>query len=208
MDEGVKKIPDNENNAEVGKHLSLETWTPLEEEYTPGFSKEQWLDLLNNSNIIGPIWGGVLAAFYEFGGEATCLQIANKYHKSPSSISGNCTQLAKRIYKDTRCPLFADENGRYKYWPILFRGKKAGSDVEGGFVWKIRSELYDALTEFDILRYCWKTEDPYTGINSPVEPKRVIHSNDEVHYICGKCDYDFLKAERCPECGQLVKPDD
>ncbi len=139
--------------------LTTEDWSPTLEEYNPGFSKEQWLELLNNKKIIGPIWGGVLAAFYEAGGAATCKQIALKYNKTTSGIIGNCTQLAKRIHKVTQCPLSIRENGKYRYWSILFQGKSAGPDVEGVYIWKLRPELYDALTEFDILRYLWKTGD-------------------------------------------------
>ena len=143
--------------------LYSEDWFPSVEDYTPGFTKEQWLELLNNKKIIGPVWGGVLAAFYEAGGAATCTQIAQKYNKNASSISGNCTQLAKRIYKETQCPLSVRENGKNRYWPILFQGKDAGSDVEGGYIWKLRPELYEALTEFDIMRYQWKTEEEPTS---------------------------------------------
>ena len=139
--------------------LFSDDWFPTLEEYTPGFTKEQWLSLLGSKKIIGPVWGGVLAAFYEAGGAATCTQIAQKYNKSPSAISGNCTQLAKRIYKETQCPLSIREDGKNRYWPILFQGKNAGPDVVGGYIWKLRPELYEALTDFDIMRYQWKTED-------------------------------------------------
>ncbi len=142
--------------------LFSEEWFPSLEEYTPGFTKEKWLELLNSKKIIGPVWGGVLAAFYEAGGAATCTQIAQKYNKNASSISGNCTQLAKKIYKETQCPLSIRENGKNRYWPILFQGKDAGADVAGGYIWKLRPELYEALTEFDIMRYQWKNEDEPT----------------------------------------------
>ncbi len=138
--------------------LFSDEWFPSLEEYSPGFTKEQWLGLLNNKQIIGPNWGGVLAAFYEAGGASTCLQIAIKYNRNASGVSGNCTQLAKRIYKETQCPLSVRENGKKRYWPILFQGKKADPGVPGGYVWKLRPELFDALTEFDIMRYEWKNE--------------------------------------------------
>lgn len=154
---------------ETDPDLFSEDWWPSIEEYTPGFSKEQWLTLLSNKRIIGPVWGGALAAFYEAGGSATCSQIAQKYNKSASSISGNCTQLAKRIHKETNCPLSIREDGRNRYWPILFQGKKAGADISGGYLWKLRPELQEALTEFDIMRYRWKG----TGTNP--SGKSAIH---------------------------------
>lgn len=130
-------------------------WWPSPEEYSPGFSKEKWLEILKNPDIIGPIWGGALAAFYEAGGEATCAQIAKRYNKSPSAISGNCTQLAKRIHKEENCPLLSEDDGQIRYWPILFLSKNADTEIPGNYIWKLRPELYDALTEFDIMRYQW-----------------------------------------------------
>ena len=153
--------PDSDDDVldENDPSLFSDDWFPTLEEYTPGFTKEQWLSLLGSKKIIGPVWGGVLAAFYEAGGAATCTQIAQKYNKSPSAISGNCTQLAKRIYKETQCPLSIREDGKNRYWPILFQGKNAGPSVAGGYIWKLRPELFDALTDFDIMKYQWKAED-------------------------------------------------
>lgn len=139
--------------------LFSDDWFPTLEDYSPGFSKEQWLTLLNNKKIIGPVWGGVLAAFYEAGGASTCAQIAQKYSKSPSAIVGNCTQLAKRIHKETQCPLSIRGDGKSRYWPILFQGKNAGADDAGGYIWKLRPELFEALTDFDIMRFKWSNEE-------------------------------------------------
>lgn len=144
---------------ETDSGLFLDDWFPSFDEYTPGITKEQWLDLLNNQDLIGPVWGGVLAAFYGIGGSATCSQIAKKYNKNPSGISGICTHLAKSVHKKTNCPLSIRDNGKKRYWPILFQGKKADPGVPGGYIWKLRPELYEALTEFDIMRYEWPIED-------------------------------------------------
>lgn len=151
-------IAENDGFDESDSGLYSTDWFPSIDEYTPGFSKEQWLEILNNKDIIGPVWGGVLAAFYEAGGAATCSQIASKYKKNPSGISGNCTQLASRIHKVTKCPLSKRDNGKVRYWPILFQGKKAGPDMPGGYIWKLRHELFEALTDFDIMRYKWECE--------------------------------------------------
>ena len=139
--------------------LMADDWQPALDEYSPGFTKEEWLELLNRKDIIGPVWGGTLAAFYGMGGTATCTQIGEKYNKSPFSISGYCTNLAKRIYKVKNCPILSRKNGQNKYWPILFLGKKAGPEIKGEFLWKLRPELYDALTDFDIMKLEWKAED-------------------------------------------------
>ena len=152
-------ISDNEDDLDDMEHAVLsDEWSPSSTEYTPGISKEQWMSILNDKTIIGPVWGGVLAAFYRLGGTATCSQIAQKYKKDPSGISGNCTQLAKAIYKKIQCPLWV-EDGKKRYWPILFQGKKAGSSIPGAFVWRLRPELYEALIDFEISRYEWSVDN-------------------------------------------------
>lgn len=166
-----KEPTDDEEFDENDPDLKSDDWHPTLDRYTPGFTKEKWLELLNRKDIIGPIWGGTLAAFYGMGGMATCTQIGEKYNKSPSSISGCCTNLAKRIHTITHCPILSRDNGQNNYWPILFQGKKAGPEIKGAFIWKLRPELYDALTEFDIMRYEWKIEKMSTQ-----------DDNDEIHY--------------------------
>ena len=134
-----------------------EEWYPSEMDYTPDFSKDDWLKMLNNPLIIGDSDKSVLAAFYAQGGAATCSQIAIKYHQNASGISGICTTLAKRIAKETNCPLkMDDENSRY--WPILFIGRKANANEPGVWVWKLRPELYEACKEFGILKFLWKEQ--------------------------------------------------
>ena len=145
-------------------------WLPTIQEYSPGFTKDEWLKLLNNSEVIGPVWGGALAAFYDAGGQATCSQIGLTFGKSPMSISGYCTNLAKRIYKLTGCPLSMRENGKPRYWSILFQGKTADSHTLGNFIWKLRPELMDALGEFGIERYLWKKLSNQDQQNSQDEP--------------------------------------
>ena len=45
-----------------------------------------------------------------------------------------------------------------------------------------------------------------TGINTPLKfINRLRKADGSVLYICGRCGGSFMKAPRCPECGQLVK---
>ena len=127
-------------------------WWPSEDEYSPDITKDQWVKLLNNPEIIGPIWGSALAMFYTEKEGTTCADLGIKFGKAPTSISGNCTQLAKRIHKETGCPVL-ERDGKKAYWPILFFGKEAEKNAQGVYAWKLRPELYDALTEFGITRF-------------------------------------------------------
>lgn len=148
----------NELRDKLGYEELPPTIVQEDEEYSPGFTCEEWLLLLNDPDIIGPVCGGLLAAFYDAGGEASCKQLGEKYHRSATSISGNCTQLAKAIQKKTGCPVFI-KNGTEKYWYILFDIPAAEQKEDGSTVWKLRQELYDALTQFDIMRYQWVIEE-------------------------------------------------
>lgn len=150
--------------------IAEEEWFPTLSEYDPGFTKEQWLELLRDENIIGPVWGGLLAAFYGMGGEATCTQVAIKYNRPPFSVNSSSVQLAKRIHRKTNCPMYIGSDGKTVYFTLLFQGRGAGKDVDGTYVWRIRPELYDALTEFDIMRYDWLSggEQKTAQKNEPV----------------------------------------
>lgn len=45
-----------------------------------------------------------------------------------------------------------------------------------------------------------------SGINFPMTLKGIIHKSDgTIQCLCGRCGMSFTKAERCPECGQLVR---
>lgn len=149
-------------------------WWPAEVDYTPGFTKEEWIDVLRET--IGPVWGNVLAMFYDYGGAATCTQIGEKYGKDPSSISGMCTNLAKAIQRKSGCKTYDSEDGRKRYWPILFQGRNATGDEKGSFVWKLRPALYEALTELDILRFL-NTEGGEGKVT--LEPKQLVETIKE-----------------------------
>ena len=43
-------------------------------------------------------------------------------------------------------------------------------------------------------------------INTPLRPKnRMRKADGTIQYTCGRCSTSFIRAVRCPECGQLVK---
>ena len=141
------------SNGQLDSPVAKENlWSPTIEEYNPGFTKDQWVELLNNPNIIGPVWGGALAMFYSEKDGATCSALGSKFNEDPAAIRSRCTQLAKRIQKETNCPVY-ENNGTKAFWPILFFGRNTSKEEQGVYVWKLRPELYDALTEFGIDRF-------------------------------------------------------
>lgn len=139
---------------------SPSSWEEAMAKYNPGITKERWLELLNNKDIVGPLWGGLLAAFYSFENGATCLQVGQKYGRDWNSVRSMATQLATRVQKETGCPSF-EFNGEKKIWPILFTGRDPEKGEPGKFVWKLRPELREALEVFDIMRLEWKTKESH-----------------------------------------------
>lgn len=143
----------------INKLETMENWWPSLEEYDPLISKDQWVELLNNPEIIGPIWGKTLALFYLEKEGATCSEIAEKYGESAQSIRSQCTQLAKKVYQYANCPLYVRDNGDNRFYTILFVGRDAATDQKGSYIWKLRQELYDACTETNILRFLEEGEE-------------------------------------------------
>lgn len=143
------------NEMQANTDSGIGDWWPSLQDYTPDISKEQWIALLEDSEIIGPVWGEVLAMFYTEKAGATCKFIEQKFGKKAGSVNPTCMHLAKCIQERTSRPIIESEDnpGQKKYWPILFQGRDAKKDEPGTWVWRLRSELYDALTEVNILRF-------------------------------------------------------
>lgn len=129
-----------------------EEWWPSSEEYDPGISKEMWMSLLKNTKVFTPARLTMMAQFYAAGGQASCIQLAETYGQTSDFYRMACgVHLAERVHKETGCPLCNQENA--KFWPVLFVGRDTTSGERGNYIWKLRDELYAALTEFNILQY-------------------------------------------------------
>ena len=138
---------------------SVEAWWPSLSKYSPGISKEKWLDILKDTSIVTENAYFALAAMYDFGGIATCRQLEEQYGKTSDFYRATLgVQLASKIKTLLSLP-YATEETNSKVWPILFQGRKADAEEAGNYVWKMRPELYEALKEFNILEYLSKGGD-------------------------------------------------
>lgn len=120
------------------------------DDYDPGISKEQWKELILNREIFDTRGIETLARMLDYGGQATCLQLAEKYGENASYYNFGSSSVAKRVAKETGCLLWKDEDEKDNYWSILYVGRFAAKDESGGFVWKLRPELKAALEETDL----------------------------------------------------------
>lgn len=136
----------------ISTQESVGAWWPELSAYNPGISKEKWLEILREAEVVGENALAMFAGMYNLGGAATCAKLAEIHKKPVSHYIMTAVHAAERVYKYTGCPVMQGEENS-KWWPILFVGKNASSADAGTYTWKIREELYDALTEYNILQY-------------------------------------------------------
>ena len=129
-------------------NASAAEWWPTD--YTPALSVEDWIALLGDEEVFAASSLEIMKRMKDYGGQATCKQLSVKYGESVNFyISGSAT-LAKRVAEKTGCPIMSRDEENSRWWPILYLGKNARKDEEGSYVWKLRSELSEALDKIDL----------------------------------------------------------
>ena len=125
-----------------------EKWFPTD--YTPGLSVDDWIKLLGDSEVFTTKSLEIMRRMKDFGGQATCSQLAVKYGETKNFYNAGSSSLAKRVAEKTHCPI--PENGieNSKWWPILYFGRNASKDEQGLYIWKLRDELSAALDKIDL----------------------------------------------------------
>ncbi len=136
---------------EISEKEEQNEWWPSPHQYSPCLTKETWIELLKNNHVFTIDSLQIMAMFYDCKGQAGCKELAQKYGNTHGYYRSVCTHLAERVAKETNCPLFNEKNS--KWWPVLFIGRNTQSNEAGDFIWKLRRELYGALTDFDILKF-------------------------------------------------------
>lgn len=132
------------------KLTEADRYFPTLEEYDPGISSKEYMELLRDENVVLKKTLDTIYYIYSFGGEATCTAIANKYGNTPYHYNSNATHLAKAVQIKTDCPMSSrDDNSGDRYWAILFQGRYTDKNEQGSFSWKLRQPLYEAIEELD-----------------------------------------------------------
>lgn len=192
---------------QYAQHQNNDDWWPPLSEYDPGISKEKWLELLNDPAVFEASWLSVLAKFYDIGGTASCKQIASQYGGQAQSYNMTSTAIARKVHQVTNCPLIARPDGGYNYFTVLFMGRNAQRCEEGSYIWKMRSELYQALSEIDIGKYIkrigvfdsWTIVDELTAVKKCDKSFFDYNGSGVPKGICW-----FFEAEYL-ELGQVIR---
>lgn len=129
------------------KTNSADEW--IGEDYDPGLTVEAWGELIKNKAVFTTQSLEIMKRIKDFGGEASCTQLANKYGETANFYNAGSVGLAKRICNEAK--ITADNNeGKTKWWPILYTGRNTQNGEEGHFIWKLRDELSKALDNADL----------------------------------------------------------
>lgn len=123
-------------------------WFPAA--YSPGFTVEDWVELLNDSEVFTTASLEIMKRMKDCGGRASCKQLSVKYGQSSNFYNAGSSTLAKRIADKTGCPLLKTNTENAKWWPILYIGRYARKEEEGSYIWKLRDELFEALDQVDL----------------------------------------------------------
>ncbi len=184
--------------------LAADEWWPSEEEYTPQLTIEDWKELLTDSAVFNASSLEIMKRMLDYGGKATCTQLAVKYGETKNFYNSGSSALAKRVAKKTGCPVLEKDNESAKWWPILYVGKAASADEEGSYIWKLRAELEEALKQTNLSdvklyansdnedgeqRYWWlnanpnmiREDNPLTTAEETIEPYSKEQFLDEVY---------------------------
>ena len=135
----------------------LETW--IGTNYHSGITEEEWKLLIKDPTVFDTRSLKIMKRMLDYGGQATCTQLAEKYGEKFSYYNFGSIDLCRRIEAKTGCPLFVDENGEKNYWTILYTGRNASKEEKGVFLWKLRKELKNALEESDLSKIPLMEED-------------------------------------------------
>lgn len=123
-------------------------WWPLD--YKLEFTVDDWTAMLNDRELFDTNCLKVMKRFKDYGGEATCVQLAEKYGGSYNFYNKCASALAKRIADKTGCNVMDRGGESSRWWPILFIGRDAIKGERGRWVWRLRNELSEALDKMDL----------------------------------------------------------
>ena len=133
---------------EKKKATAEDGWGPTG--YVSPLSVEDWIELLADPDIFNSSSLQIMKRMKDYGGQATCKQLAVKYGETYPFYNIGSSSLAKRVAKKKGLSMAEGASGDSKWWPILFMGKQAEKDDDGVFIWRLREELSKALDTVDL----------------------------------------------------------
>ena len=135
--------------AQKGKEpVAAEEWFPTD--YSPEITVDEWVQLLGDPDVFTTGSLEIMKRMKDYGGQATCTQLAIKYGETKNFYNSGSSSLARRVAEKTGCPVMERDTENSRWWPILYVGRNAGKEETGSYTWKLRNELSEALDKVDL----------------------------------------------------------
>lgn len=119
-------------------------------DYDSGLSVEDWMKLLEDASVFTTSALEIMKRMKDYGGTASCTQLAVKYGETTNYYYSGSVALARRVCEAVGITPPVREDGSAQWWAILYTGRDAGKDEDGSFIWKLRDELSAALDQADL----------------------------------------------------------
>ena len=119
-------------------------------DFDPGLSIEDWSKLLKDETVFTTGAMEIMKRMKDYGGMASCTQLAVKYGETKNFYNSGSVALARRVCEATGVNPNTRDDGSTQWWTILYTGCDAGKDEDGSFIWKLRDELSAALDKADL----------------------------------------------------------
>ena len=119
-------------------------------DFDPGLSIEDWSKLLKDETVFTTGALEIMKRMKDYGGMASCTQLAVKYGETKNFYNSGSVALARRVCEATGVNPNTRDDGSTQWWTILYTGRDAGKDEDGSFIWKLRDELSAALDKADL----------------------------------------------------------
>lgn len=119
-------------------------------DFDPGLSIEDWSKLLKDETVFTTGAMEIMKRMKDYGGMASCTQLAVKYGETKNFYNSGSVALARRVCEATGVNPNTRDDGSTQWWTILYTGRDAGKDEDNSFIWKLRDELSAALDKADL----------------------------------------------------------
>lgn len=151
-------------------------------------TKEQWLDLLKDDEIVGYAKETLLKIYYSPEHKNTCKGITDD--GSPQSANSIIMNFGKRVGKKLNMTIFGTD-GKQKYWPFPM---KEGVDLPNGlFEWTLRDELVEAIKEWLILDLIKRYKDRFLNVQLGENGVAELYKWQLVTECKGKTDLEMIQ---------------
>lgn len=166
------------------------------EDYISGLSKDDWVQIFNNPQLLDDNSKKVLFSIKDFGGQATCTELSNYYGEKQNFYYKNASALAERIIKNKGLSTPQKLDGKSYSVFLLFTGKVAEENTPSGYIWKLRPEVSEALNEIEGVDFfdLFTSDHNPKGISEYIKRVAVGRPDDEIpsgEYVKGNEYFDL-----------------